>query len=274
MLEINLTEIKRIIKDISKTANMKCVLYDERFRVIYSYPHTMHPFCSVVRENEDMSRRCLMCDNIGRENTVKENQRYIYKCHMGLTECIAPIVKGGNVIGFLMVGQVIGENDIQHIKDCISKFPDGEAREKLTRALELSTPVSRGTIESTANIVDMCTSYLWLKELISIKGDTQGFALTEYINSHLADDLSVEHLCHKFSMSKTALYLLSKETFGTGVTDYIRKKRLEMAENLLKNESHSISTVAQLCGFLDSNYFIKVFKRHKGITPNQLRLKK
>ena len=268
MLEINKEEIEKAIKDIYNATQIKCVLYDEKFNVIYSYPTDMCQLCETVRKNPWMKERCLTCDRFARDSTVKESRKYLYRCHMGLTECLTPIIKGGTVIGFIMIGQIVTEDDVPYIKECISRYPDEDMRLPLFDMLRKMRVVSKEHIESIANIVEMCTSYLWLKELISLKGDTQSFTLTEYINSHLDDDLSVKVLCRSMGMSKTSLYTLSKETFGVGINEYVTQQRMERAKILLlSEEKQSVSEIARACGFMDANYFIKVFKRDTGMTP-------
>ena len=51
--------------------------------------------------------------------------------------------------------------------------------------------------------------------------------------------------------------------------EYLNFFRVESAcERILKAEE-SITEIAFLCGFSDFSYFIKVFKKYKGVTPSQ-----
>ena len=42
--------------------------------------------------------------------------------------------------------------------------------------------------------------------------------------------------------------------------DYIIQIKIERAKDILSNSSHSIRRVAELLGYTDSNYFVKLFK--------------
>ena len=44
-----------------------------------------------------------------------------------------------------------------------------------------------------------------------------------------------------------------------------------VAKNLLTNRTLSIYRIADMCGFSDEKYFMKLFKRYEGITPTQYR---
>ena len=73
--------------------------------------------------------------------------------------------------------------------------------------------------------------------------------------------VSAEHLSRSF-----------KRETGFGFKEYITLLRLKNAEELLKTRKNmSISEIAFLCGFNDSNYFSDKFKRTYGISPLNFR---
>lgn len=55
---------------------------------------------------------------------------------------------------------------------------------------------------------------------------------------------------------------------------YIEGVRMEHAQYFLTNTDWSITEVAAQCGYSESNYFSKVFKKYSGMTPRQYREKK
>ena len=52
---------------------------------------------------------------------------------------------------------------------------------------------------------------------------------------------------------------------------YLTKIRLEHAVELLHSADMDTSEISRLCGFADSNYFGKVFKKHMKLSPNRFR---
>ena len=75
----------------------------------------------------------------------------------------------------------------------------------------------------------------------------------------------------EFKMSKSSLYLLSKEAFGKGITEYVEELRIEKAKEMLRTTGDPVSSVAEQVGYSDSNYFTKVFKKHTQATPSMWR---
>lgn len=51
--------------------------------------------------------------------------------------------------------------------------------------------------------------------------------------------------------------------------DYVNQYRIEQACHQLLTTDFPITEVAFNCGFNDSSYFIKVFKKYKGTTPKK-----
>ena len=51
------------------------------------------------------------------------------------------------------------------------------------------------------------------------------------------------------------------------MTDYLHKARIRQAIFLLNSSHLSIGDIATACGYTDFNYFIRVFKKLKGISP-------
>ncbi|MBQ8757016.1 MAG: PocR ligand-binding domain-containing protein [Oscillospiraceae bacterium] len=262
-------KLRQVMKDLSLSTEVQCALFDEKGRIICEYPRQMVAFCGRVRQLPELKARCFACDRYGFDKAKANQGTCTYTCHMGLTECVAPIIKKGTVIGYLMLGQTVETENIEQIHKAIANFPEEAYRGKLREELKELPHFSRKKLQAIANVAQMCTSYLWLMDLITMRGDPTAFAIEEYITAHLADELSVELICKEFGISKTSLYLLSQEYFGTGITRYIRGRRMEKAMQLLEEKSMPVSNVAQAVGYMDASHFTRVFKQHTGCTPTK-----
>ena len=64
-------------------------------------------------------------------------------------------------------------------------------------------------------------------------------------------------------------YLNSKFKSFTGYTfnDYLNRYRMQKAVDLLKENKYKVYEIADLVGFSDYKYFIKVFKKYVGCSP-------
>ncbi len=91
------------------------------------------------------------------------------------------------------------------------------------------------------------------------------------IDSDLSRDLTTGALARAQGIS--AGYLSSvfcKET-GSTLSEYVRKKRMNRARELLTSTKLQVQTVALHCGIMDLQYFSKLFKKETGVTPKEYR---
>lgn len=92
--------------------------------------------------------------------------------------------------------------------------------------------------------------------------------IVDYINSHISEDLSLDHLAKTFYLNKDYLGNIFKNATCFTIKEYIISKRMILAKQyLLENEP--ISGVMEKVGFNDYSYFINTFKKRVGVTPKQ-----
>jgi two-component system response regulator YesN len=96
-------------------------------------------------------------------------------------------------------------------------------------------------------------------------------AVNQFIEQHLAEDLSLESLAVHLYLHPTYLSRLYKQIAGVRISDYIKDMRLTKAKDLLANPRLKIHEVALNVGFESAHYFTKVFKKEMLITPQEYR---
>jgi AraC family transcriptional regulator len=96
-------------------------------------------------------------------------------------------------------------------------------------------------------------------------------AATDYIESHLSRDLSLENLSAASAMSAFRFARAFKKSTGQSPRQYVITRRIERAKELLRSPRRDIADVANLVGFSTQSHFTAVFHRHCGITPKRFR---
>ena len=95
-----------------------------------------------------------------------------------------------------------------------------------------------------------------------------------YIKENFSSDITLSSLAGKFSVSPEHFSRLFKKETGLGFSKYLNSLRLQYAEQLLRSsKGHSITQIAEICGFEDSNYFSKKFKEVYGNSPKKMQKK-
>lgn len=96
----------------------------------------------------------------------------------------------------------------------------------------------------------------------------------EYIRINLNQDLSLDTISGALNLNPYELSRQFKKETGKTLTEIINNRRINEAIYILENENISITDIALMVGFNDVNYFTKVFKKIKGITPSDYRKNK
>ena len=91
--------------------------------------------------------------------------------------------------------------------------------------------------------------------------------VNELIEENMENDqFSIAYITQSLAVSRSLLHVKMKNLLDMSMGDYIRKKRLNKACELL-NEGYNVSETAYKTGFSDPNYFSKSFKKEFGINP-------
>ena len=91
------------------------------------------------------------------------------------------------------------------------------------------------------------------------------------ILENIREELKVEEIAEKVGISTYYLIHLFKKTTGTTITSYRNSMRLLTAKKMLINTDDSITKISYECGFDNSSYFSKLFKRSEKISPKEYR---
>ncbi|HUW71108.1 MAG TPA: response regulator [bacterium] len=90
----------------------------------------------------------------------------------------------------------------------------------------------------------------------------------EYIQSNYGGQVSLEQAADLVGLSPNRLSKLFVAETGHGFSDCLIEYRIEKAKSLLRAPGASIKRVSLECGYPDSNYFSRLFKKMTGSTPS------
>lgn len=94
--------------------------------------------------------------------------------------------------------------------------------------------------------------------------------IKEYIDENFnMPDLDLKKIAEELSYNEKYISALFKREFKTGFSEYIATIRIQYACTLMNQGLSSVSDIATLCGYTDSLYFSKVFKKKIGSSPKE-----
>jgi len=92
-----------------------------------------------------------------------------------------------------------------------------------------------------------------------------------YANEHLLEPVTVRSIAESIFVNPSYLSSDFKQEVGESLSHYIRRKRIRHAEKLLREGNDSMADIAAACQFCSQSHFIQVFKKIRGLTPEQFR---
>lgn len=265
-------QIEEMMRAVYTLAGIRFVLFDADFQKVLAYPAEDCAFCKLMKSREKTRRKCRYADRRSFEACQKAGGSVTYTCHAGLVEAVVPLLENGNSIGYLMFGQVTDRADKTPLMNAVDGWAacgiDAYALETAIADVAYKSPAE---IKAAVQIMEACTSYILYKELILPQSSKYIEMAKAYIEQHLAEVLDTDQLCEALDIGRTKLYEIFKSELGMGVSQYILRRRMHRAKNLLRTTELPIKQIADMVGFADYNYFGRVFKKTYGRSAKSYR---
>lgn len=94
--------------------------------------------------------------------------------------------------------------------------------------------------------------------------------IVDYVEQHYRDqDMSLKKLSGIFPYTEKYISSLFSQKMNVRFSSYLNGLRLRYARQLMDEGHTSVSQIANLCGYSDSLYFSKVFKKSTGMSPSR-----
>lgn len=88
-------------------------------------------------------------------------------------------------------------------------------------------------------------------------------------NNYFDTNINLNSIAQHFHVSAAYLSRKFKEQYQKSVIDYLYEIRIANAKKLMHETSLKVAEIAEITGFVDSNAFIRVFKKYTGTTPGK-----
>ncbi len=95
-----------------------------------------------------------------------------------------------------------------------------------------------------------------------------------YMKERISEPVRLAEMARTAGMTVPSFCRFYKKKTGMPPMSYLNKLRIEKACGLLESTDKPIKEIVAMCGYADSNFFIRVFKREMGMTMSQYRERK
>jgi AraC-like DNA-binding protein len=255
-------DAQRILNNFTSLFHIRIAFYTpqgEELRV--GQDQGLCSYCLKIRSLPGGDEACHEEDRKGRLLAREKHGMVVYTCHGGMTEAVKALMEDGNLIGYIMMGQIRTE---EYAPVCWSSKSCGTFQEQpYRRKSEMA-----GIVELFSDLVDLILS----RRLIEKRGSNRLVNLNLWIQNNLDSSLTLAEAAQQVHLSPSRLSHLVKEEYGIPYTVYVRKVRMEQARILLcRHPRKQVKEIAKCTGFSDQRYFSRLFKSETGCSPEEYR---
>lgn len=91
----------------------------------------------------------------------------------------------------------------------------------------------------------------------------------DYIDLNLHTHIKIDELAGYVNLNTSYLSTLFKKEMGIPISDYILKRRIDTAKNMLRYSEYPASQISEILAFSSQSHFIRCFKKETGMTPRE-----
>ena len=93
----------------------------------------------------------------------------------------------------------------------------------------------------------------------------------EYIHRNYSRDISLDDVSKDVNISPYYFSKVFKDETGENFIEYLTNIRINKAKELLQNTNMSMKEIGCEIGYMDPNYFSRIFKKNIGVTPTEFK---
>lgn len=164
--------LERLLRSFSLATGLGAEIIDHEGVPIVQKPSTNDcHFCQLVRATEEGNQRCLTAFRKGGYQANMLGEPYIFRCHVGLIEWVAPITIDDIHVASITCGQVVMWNldDIAY-EELISRTKDLPIeRSELMEAAKNLRVVSGPNVQAAADLLFAVTNQIMQSSAITLK---------------------------------------------------------------------------------------------------------
>lgn len=106
-----------------------------------------------------------------------------------------------------------------------------------------------------------------IAEELPVPPESAVYPAINYVETHRSRMIGMREMAELCHLSPSYFSKLFLREVGENFTDWVNRRKIEWAKEMLRDSSNSITDIASGLGYMDTSYFIKVFKKFEGTTP-------
>jgi len=279
-------EATEFARNFNMLTNAHMGIHDMRYDLAIPSGLMKNNLCRYCNSKcHEFHNKCKCDDKKYLDKAALTKQTTIFRCHLGATSVIIPIVENNLTVGVIDFGMIFVQPDDSLSFDSLylrltKEYPDvftEDSRTEMLEAYKNTCVMSEEQLQCYISIIRYAAQGMYLNTLFSANYETPSSRLRRYIRFLHPERIplssfSVADIAQNLNFSKSHLTRLAEEEFGMPLKQYILNKKIEYAKELLLKEPFLyIHDIAEQVGIDDPHYLSRIFRRKTGYTCQEYR---
>lgn len=232
-------------------------------------------YCLEIGKDEKRLDKCRECNRKHAKDSEKHSEPYVYRCHAGIAEAVAPIHVDNTTVCYVMIGKFRDSDGFysseQSVIEAAEKY--GLDKDNMLSMWRQLVSLDKEQLTSAILLMEMLIGYMRDEKLFQAISSSFKKQIEEYVRAHLSEKITIENICADLHFGYHELFTLFKRDFKTTPHEYIDRVRFQRAKELLVDTSLSVSDISIALGFSKMSAFSTFFKvkMKAGISPIEYR---
>lgn len=268
-IKYDISKLKKALQDFSNATGLGIDYVDTSLSYMNLCKQPINCYCAAIQSSPIGFRRCVFSDEQLLVKCAQSKKAEIHVCHAGLVDVAVPIFYKDILLGYVILGQMRMATDTHDIRQLTAGIPIDP--DDLKQKYEKLPVFFKEKVMSIADVAVMLTKYILFENLLTANYEENAAKAISFIENNYTKSIHVRELSQQINISKTALYNIFRKYFDCTINEYINALRVEKSVELLEERGISIEEVSRRVGFSSAEYYSKVFKSKKGISPMKYR---
>lgn len=265
-------KLQKVMSDFYTCTQITITLFDRDLNCIIGVGDEQ-PYCFAIGDHPELLKKCSGCNYDNSIKALSQRGMWMYTCHAGVAEVVTPIFQNDTLIAYLMIGKFRDAEEKYSSKQLVTHAAEkyGLNRQKMIDAYYKLPVLDKQCIDSAISLLKILIYYITSEKFFHYDHSIQFESIDRYIDEHIREKITVDSICKHFHIQRHILYAKFDREAGDSIQEYIIKKRIRKAQQLLSSTNMSVSQISANVGYPEYNYFFRIFKARVGETPLQYR---
>ncbi|MBP5300449.1 MAG: PocR ligand-binding domain-containing protein [Victivallales bacterium] len=259
-------DLQKLLDSFATAMQIRIVLYGRDGQILRQGREEGNcQFCQLVQQCVGVEK-CVGLDRRWQATARLSGACQLYRCHAGLHEAIMPVFAGGDILGYVVFGQVRSTDFLSD--ETLAQFPPA-ARRELQERFRNCPRLTEEQLDGLAELLKVLVDYIVRNELVKRGGPHLYNAILQYVEEHFASPITLTDMARHLGRSVSSLSHFL-QGHGTTFKRLLIEKRLAFADELIRQQpSRPIKEIAHRAGFSDAAYFSRLYRKNRGAPPRK-----